>query len=287
MLAKLATFERKPQVDYLFFGTSLTQDGIAPRLVSRHLQEISPELPELVGFNAAAPGASIDDLLTLAPRYLYKPSLRVVFIELSTPHFSNTATLPATLQSPITTVEGRLAAALQNIFFIKFRNAFRLGNLGSFISLLLFSSSMSGSEARLNDFIAAWTGKDELVPENFNESLWVPAGISTQNNLQPLDGEREKIAAKVMQLSTMFQAQGIKVILYAPPASADYLVDKNGLTLFYNELAKRSKAELWNFIGLPIPAHFFKDPTHLSKKEGQPHWSYAIASQLAKLFRTI
>lgn len=285
MLAKLATYERKSKVDYLFFGTSRTQDGIAPRLVSDHLQEISPEFNDLVGFNAAAPGESIDDLIALAPRYLDKPGLRVVFIELSGPHFSNEPTLPATSKASPATVEAGLAAFLQNLYVIKYRTAFRPGNLGSIVSLLLFSSSMSGSESRLNDYLAAWMGKHESLPENFNENLWLPDIILPQKTIASSNEETNKTAEKIVKLSNLFQENGIKVIYLVPPATSAYLPERESLASLYQVLARRSKAETWNFITLPIPNHFFKDPTHLSKNEGQPHWSYAIASQLAKVLQ--
>lgn len=283
MLAKLATFERKPRVDFLFFGTSRIQDGIAPKLVSRHLQEISPAFGKLVGFNAAAMTAGIDDLLTIAPRYLNQPTLRTVFIELSVPHLGNQSTLPVASIPSQSTLEDQLAFSLQNIAFIKYRTAFRPGNLGSISSLLFFSSSMSGCETRLKDIVSAWLGKDEFSSENFNQQLGPPDIIISQNTEIPLSDELDKVATKLSTLSNLFLEKGIKVIFIVPPASTDPLPERDSLVPFYKELARRTHNEVWNFVSLTLPNTFFKDSTHLSKNEGQPQWSFAVANQLSKV----
>lgn len=285
MLAKLAMFERKSKVDYVFFGTSRTQDGIAPRLVTQHLQELSPELNTAVGFNAAAPGESIDDLLNLAPRYLDKAALKVVLIELSTPHLANEPSLPQSTDLSSPTLETGLAAALQNLNFIKYRTAFRPGSVGSIISLLLFSSSMSGSESRVSDLIAAWRNQTEAYPENFDEIMWAPQIISPQKTVVSITDEQNKVADKLISLAQTFQKNNIQVIFYVPPASSAILPERTNWTAFYHELSRRTQADIWNFAALPLPADFFKDPTHLSRHQGQSHWSYALASQLAKRLR--
>lgn len=283
MLAKLATFERKPRVDFLFFGTSRTQDGIAPKLVSRHLQEISPEFGELVGFNAAAMTASIDDLLSIAPRYLNQPTLRTVFIELSIPHLGNQSTLPKSSIPSQSTLEEQLALSLQKIALIKYRTAFRPGNLGSISSLLFFSSSMSGCETRFKDIVSAWLGNDRFLPGNFHQQLGPPEIISSQNTVIPLNDELDKVATKLSMLSNLFLEKGIKVIFIVPPASTEPLPERDSLVPFYKELARRTHNEVWNFVSLTLPNTFFKDSTHLSKNEGQPQWSFAVANQLSKV----
>jgi hypothetical protein len=55
-LAKAAIFSRHPRVEVLFLGTSRTQDGVSPELASRAVNETSPELGPVPGFNAAFTG---------------------------------------------------------------------------------------------------------------------------------------------------------------------------------------------------------------------------------------
>ena len=68
-LTKVAMFEQHPRVDVLFLGTSRTQDGVSPDLVTRGLRAAAPELGDLPGFNAAFTGSSLGALVSLAPRF--------------------------------------------------------------------------------------------------------------------------------------------------------------------------------------------------------------------------
>src|SRR5690349_15371017 len=67
-LTKAAMFDRHERVNILFLGSSRTQDGVSPDLVTRALQRIAPDLGEQPGFNAAFTGSSLGMLVSLAPR---------------------------------------------------------------------------------------------------------------------------------------------------------------------------------------------------------------------------
>src|SRR5262245_45425509 len=64
-LTKAAMYDRHARVNVLFLGSSRTQDGVSPDLVTRALQQAAPDLGELPGFNAAFTGSSLGMLLSL------------------------------------------------------------------------------------------------------------------------------------------------------------------------------------------------------------------------------
>lgn len=286
LLAKTANYQNKPHISYVFFGTSRTQDGVAPRLVSRHMQQLKPELQPQIGFNSATMGGSLDDLFQLLPRYLENPELRTVLIEISTPHLGNKPSLPAANVGDYKSFEERISYELQKFAIIKYRLAFRPGTFGTVISLLLFSPIMSGSEVRLTDFIAAWSGKIEPDPQDFHAEIWTPSPIIPNAADISFNQELENQLIKLKDISSKLKNNGIKVIFYVPPASSAPLPERDQLIPFYRELVYRTQADLWDFSSCAIPDKYFKDPTHLNKDEGKSSWSFAIAELLAKIQET-
>ena len=87
-LTKVAIFQQHPRVEILFLGTSRTQDGVSPALVSRTIQGIAPELGPVPGFNAAFTAATLDLVAAQIPRFGFRPGLKVVVLELSAPELS-------------------------------------------------------------------------------------------------------------------------------------------------------------------------------------------------------
>src|SRR5690242_18393269 len=123
-LAKVATFERHPRVEFLFLGTSRTQDGVSPDLATRALAEIAPELGEVPGYNAAFTGSSLDALISLVPRFGFRSDLRVVVIELSDAQIFNQPAPWDEHEPANVTIEDHLAKRLRAIQFIRYRTAF-------------------------------------------------------------------------------------------------------------------------------------------------------------------
>jgi hypothetical protein len=283
MLAKVAMFGEQRRVDFLFFGTSRTQDGLAPRLVCRHLAELSPEFKELAGFNAASTGSNYEDLLTVAPRYLQRPGLRAVIIELSPPHLSNPSSLPPVVEAE-TTAPDRLARALKQVALIRYRTAFLTDNLGRLPALLCFSSRLSGCETRGSEQLAAVLGWPESSPQGFDAQLWEPTVIVAPGKPTPLSPELETAAGQITALAQTYTEQGIRVIFSVPPLTARHqpAPERDTLKPLFSEVARRTGCEVWDFAAQPRPDKFFKDSSHLTRKDGRAHWSYALAQQLAR-----
>lgn len=288
MLAKVAVAERKPRVDFLFFGTSRTLEGVAPRLVARRLRELSPQLAGVAGFNAASTGSNTEDLLTLVPRYLRLPELRVVLIELSMPHFSNSPSLALPPAAAVRTLEERLAQGLQHVAFIRHRSAFISDNLGRLPALLLFSHALSGCETRGSEQIAAWLERAEPAPAGFDERLWQPAVISPGQPEAVLPAELEMQAVHWTRLAQAFAEKGVGVVFVVPPLTANHrpAPERETYPPLYRELVRRTGCEVWDFAAQPRPESFFKDTSHLTRKVGRAHWSYALAGQLKRKLET-
>lgn len=280
MMAKAAVFNKKKSVDLVFFGTSITQDGVSPPLVSRRLKEIVSS-NEINIYNAASTGSSIEDLIVVEPMYSHKLSLHAVIIELSDPLLNNKPTIPLTyLKSENKNIEKTLAESLNNLDFIKYRKAFYSDNIGRLLSLLLFSSLYSGHETRLIDQFNVWFNITEPSPLNYDETIWTPEIISTNNPVVTLNQKNEELANKMTSFVKLYTEKGIKVIFIVPPVSASPSTKQDQYIPLYEELARRTKCNIWNFNKHSIPDYFFKDPTHLNRKKGRAHWSYALADQI-------
>lgn len=284
MLAKVAMFGEQPRVDFLFFGTSRTQDGISPPLVSRHLAELAPEFKGAAGFNAASTGSNYEDLMTVAPRYFQRPGLRAVIIELSVPHLSNQPSLSPAIATHSQTEEDRLTRAVKNVAFVRYRTAFLTDNLGRLPALLFFSSRLSGYETRGSEQIASFLGREEPAPAGFAETVWQPEIISPPNKPTPLVADLEAAAAKITLLAKAYTERDIRVVFSVPPLTARHqpAPERDRLRPLFAEVARRTGCEVWDFAAQPRPDEFFKDPSHLSRKVGRAHWSYALAHQLAR-----
>lgn len=284
MLAKVAMFGEQRRVDFLFFGTSRTQDGISPRLVCRHLAELSPESKGRAGFNAASTGSNYEDLLTVAPRYFRRPGLRTVVIELSKPHLSNQPSLSPKVAELGQANEERLASVMRHVGFIRYRTAFVTDNLGRLPALLFFSSRLSGCETRGSEQIAAFLGREEPAPAGFDATLWVPDRIAPPASPIPLEAELESAAVQITALARAYTEHGIRVVFSIPPLTARHqpAPERDRLKPLFAEVARRTGCEVWDFAAQPRPDEFFKDSSHLSRKLGRAHWSYALAEQLAK-----
>jgi hypothetical protein len=282
-LAKVAMYERHPRVDVLFLGTSRTQDGVSPDLVTRALAEVAPNLGAVPGYNAAFTGSSLDALLTLVPRFGFRRDLKTVVIELSMPQLSNEPSPWEEPKADTLTMEDKLGQAAQCVAFIRYRKAFLSDNIIRLPALLVFAPSLGGWETRTAEQVASWLGHKETAATNFDQSLWKPAIIGVDATARKLNANYESIVAKLAALALQLQGHGLKVVFTVPPMSRE-LVDapeRERMLPLFAEVARRSKCEVWNFVPLSLPNRLFRDPSHLST-EGRAHYSKALALQLAR-----
>jgi hypothetical protein len=290
-LAKAAMIARRPRVNYIFLGTSRTQDGVSPVLISRAFHETYPAtaVGEAQGFNAAYPGASLDELAEIAPRYLGRHDLQAVIFELSEPQARNEGKIPeelirrGTSSETVTTLEDRLARKLEAIDLIRYRTAFRDG--GRLLTLLFFSSSISGWEVRGNDLAGAWLGKKEKSATDFNLSRWNPEVLRGGADPQSLNQADEAAASRFTKLAKLFAGRGIKVVFAVPPLTREawsQAPERDAMRPMFYEIARRTGAEVWNFAYLNLPGSFFRNESHLDQ-EGRAQYSQALAAKLAPL----
>lgn len=284
-LAKAAMSETHPRVDFLCLGTSRTQDGVSPALVTQALGEITPKLGELRGYNAAFTGSSLDTLQAIAPRYYNRKGIHAVIIELSDPQISNDPSPWAGAPTMDATLEDRLARCLRTLALVRYRTAFLPDNLGRLPALLLFAPSLGGWETRGSDQVASWLGRKEQFAVNFDALRWTPEIFTPAALPQQLDATNEVIATRLADLTRSFTDRGIRVAFAVPPLTLRWqpAQERDELRPLFSEVARRGRCEVWNYAAQPLPDDFARDPSHLNGR-GRAQWSRALAVQIARLF---
>jgi hypothetical protein len=285
-LTKVAMFERHPRVNVLFLGSSRTQDGVSPDLVTRTLQDIAPDLGEVSGFNAAFTGSSLGALVSLVPRFDGRQDLRMAVIELSEPQIFNEAAPWDEPARKAATLEERLADSVQHVAIVRYRKALIGANLGRLPSLLA-AASMSGWETKGSDQLASWMGRREDRATGFNRMQWRadvqrPAGSAT-----PLNADENNVADQLASLAAHFQSRGVTPIFAVPPLAASEMEapERHGLQALFAEVARRGQCEVWNFAPIQLPDTYFRDVSHLNR-EGRAQYSEALAYEIARVLKS-
>jgi len=287
-LTKVAMLELHPRVDVVFLGTSRTQDGVSPDLVTRALQSVAPELGEVPGFNAAFTGSSLGALISLVPRLDDRRDIRVAVIELSDPQiFNEPAPWDDTPRATVT-LEDRLADAVQRVHVIRYRKALLAGNLGRLPSLFI-GASLGGWETKGTEQAASWLGHRESRATGFDPALWKPAIVapgSAPSAPEPIDPTLAEVAAQLGSLARRFENRGVKAVFTVPPLSASVrdMPERQGLRALFAEVARRSGCEVWDFAALTLPDAYFRDVSHLNR-EGRAQYSEALAHELVRLLK--
>jgi hypothetical protein len=278
-------FDRHPRVNVLFLGSSRTQDGVSPDLMTRTLHDIAPELGEVTGFNAAFTGSSLGALVSLVPRFDGRSDLRLAVIELSDPQIFNEAAPWDEPKPTVVTLEDRLAGAVQHVAIVRYRKALIGANLGRLPSLLA-ASSMGGWETKGSDQLASWLGQHEERANAFYPPQWradillpttAPGAVSTAQS---------DVADQLASLAAHFIARGVTPVFVVPPLAASELEapERRGLQALFAEVARRGHCEVWNFAPIELPDTFFRDAGHLNR-EGRAQFSEALAHQIARVLK--
>jgi hypothetical protein len=284
-LTKVAMFDRHPTVNMLFLGSSRTQDGVSPDLVTRRLHDIAPELGPVTGFNAAFTGSSLGALVSLVPRFDGRADLRLVVIELSDPQIFNEAAPWDEPKRAVVTVEDRLADAMQHIAIVRYRKALIGANLGR-LPALLAASSMGGWETKGSEQLASWLGQREEQATAFDPRMWRADVLSPAAKPVTLSHEESDVADQLASLAAHFRAHGVVPVFAVPPLAASDLdaPERHGLQPLFAEVARRGQCEVWNFAPVELPDKFFRDVSHLNR-EGRAHYSDALAQEIARVLK--
>lgn len=284
-LAKAALCEKRPRVDMLFLGTSRTQDGVSPGLMTRAFSEMGPGHPEWEGFNVAFSGASLGDLMALGPRLSSRGGLKVAVIEVSEPQIQNRPPAWERLADPPPGIEGKLESWVKAVRLIRYRSAFLPDNIGRLPAMILFSGSLEGWETKGIDQVASWLGFKPKPATGFVPGLWSPPVIAPAQTAVRLAPDLEEVATRYADLARGFRAHGVRVVLAVPPLAKDLrsAPERGALKPFLAEVARRSECELWDYAALDLPDGLFKNSSHLGR-EGRAHFSKALAIQIAAKF---
>jgi hypothetical protein len=277
--------EQRPRVDILFLGTSRTQDGVSPDLVTRTLEEVALKPGKIIGFNAAFPGSSLDALTSLARRFARRPGLRLLAIELSEPQLANEPAPWEISDQPPATLEDWLARGLSaKVALVRYRSAFLPDNLGRLPALLVFGPALSGWETLGSDQVASWLGHQEKPATGFDPALWRPALFKPDSPARTLEPEADQQATRLAGIADSYRAKGVQVVFIIPPMmrAAGPVPERGRLKPLFAEVARRSGCEVWDYASLKLPDGLFHDPSHLGR-EGRAHFSQALAGQMAGL----
>ena len=284
-LTKVAMFDRHPRVNVLFLGSSRTQDGVSPDLMTRTLHDIAPELGDVTGFNAAFTGSSLGALVSLVPRFDGRSDLRMAVIELSEPQMFNEAAPWDEPKRTVVTLEDRLADAIAHVAIVRYRKALIGANLGRLPSLLA-ASSMGGWETKGSDQLASWLGRQEERANAFYPPQW-RADVLLPTAAPLVLGENENhVADQLASMAAYFSARGVTPIFAVPPLGAALLEapERQSLQPLFSEVARRGHCEVWNFAPIQLPDAFFRDISHLNR-EGRAQYSEALAHEIARVLK--
>ncbi len=287
-LAKVAMFERHSRVDILFLGTSRTQDGVSPALIAEAVTKFAPALAEIRGYNAAFTSSSLDALEALASRFLSKPELKLVVIELSDPQRRNPATpwKGDVVTANPSTLEGRLTQWAQRLHCVKQRSAFLSDNIARLPALLLFAPSLGGWEVKGADQLSVWLGHPEKPAADFDSQAWQPIVLPSNAGAQTLytGAEQWVIADRFSQVAAQYKARGIQVVFASPPLRPhpSLTSERASMEPLLQAVSYRSQCEVWDFSASKVSDRFFRDPSHLNA-EGRAHYSQALAIEITRL----
>ena len=281
-LTKAAILARRPKVGVLFLGTSRTQDGVNPDLVGRAIEERSPGLGRVPGFNAAFTGSSLEALLALVPRFGFRPDLRLVVIELSEPQIVNQpAPWEESLPAP-TTLEERLGRVMRHVALVRHRKALLGDGLGRLPALLVFGDALGGWESKGSQQLASWLGRREPPAAGFDPRLWSPRRVIGDASRRSLSPSADAVVDRLAELARRFRSHGIDVRFAVPPLSGQVAdaPERRDLQPLFAEVAGRSGCEVWDFTAARPPEAHFKDAGHLNQ-EGRAHYSQALGERVA------
>lgn len=282
-LTKVAMFDRHPRVNVLFLGSSRTQDGVSPDLVTRTLRDIAPELGEVTGFNAAFTGSSLGALVSLVPRFDGRSDVRIAVMELSEPQIFNEAAPWDEPPRTVVTLEDRLADAVQHVAIVRYRKALIGANLGRLPSLLA-AASMGGWETKGSEQFASWLGRHEERATAFYPPQWRADVLLPTTPSAALSEADSKVADQLASLAAHFSAHGVTPVFAVPPLASSELdaPERHDLQALFAEVARRGQCEVWNFAPIALPDAFFRDVSHLNR-EGRAQYSEALAHQIARV----
>ena len=269
ILTKAALLDGHGPLEVLFFGTSLSWDGISPRLFSAQLEKLRPGA-RARGFNLAVTSSTLETLEWLARRYAPRPGLRLAVIEVSEPQLQTGAPPweePA--REPRGAEEWIEDFSARHLRLIEHRGALRGESLERLPGLLFFAPRLDGSEVLVTEQIAAALGRPDVTQPS-------PPEVNAVHLAAAVAAEDPR-ARRFIRVASLLREGGAAVVFIVPPVQPARRTDAlRGI------LAPLSReAPLWDFSEADLPAEMFRDPSHLSHS-GRAAFSAALATETAR-----
>jgi hypothetical protein len=271
---KVAMFERQPETQLLFVGTSRFNDGISPRAVTSALGA------GWRGFNASTPGSSLEALAYVVQKTAHRDGLRLVLAELSDRQIAvdnefTVDALPA-FTDDAHDAEAWLATRAQaRSALLKHRRAWVLENLPRWGGLLA-APWFDGSEWFRTNSLVEWLRPASEAPSK----PWTPAPIA---RALPVEAANAHSAAAYAALAAEVMGAGRGIVFVTPPVAAKQRAASCSVTLraLAAEIVERSGAEVWDFACAETSDEFFHDGVEHLNERGRQAFSAAIAAGVA------
>ena len=278
VLAKAALLDRHGHVEVLFFGTSRTQDGVSPSLVSDELARAGG--PRVRAFNLASTASSLETLDYLAQRFAGRPGLELAVVEVSEPQLVSAA-LPWLPDAAPRDGEQRLLAWTAARVRLVEHRSFLIGeNLARLPALLLLAPRLDGSEVTMADQLAAALGARNAPAPPFDLASWAPT-IWTASQAAAQSPAPPNLEALV-SLARRLSSGGARVAFVVPPLAPGAHAPEREKPLrdLFAALAQETHCPVWDYSGIAAPADLFRGETHLAPA-GRAQFSRALAQQIA------
>lgn len=291
VLNKAELLERHRPVEFVFVGSSRSNDAVAPAVVSRSFNQQHPDIT-LRGFDLAVRLSSKAIQAYLVDRFAERPALRVVFLEVSAPQLADLPLdLPLALATPLfknapleTWLTGQLSRAVR---MYELRRAFIPENLLGALTLVTLAPAFDGSEVLGTEFVEALRGRPSAGEPSIAE--WRPTVSAIPAVNTPAPGEHAlppqvvTALAHYQTLYTRLADARVRVVFWVPPLGADPSAPERSADyqMLLAELARTTQAPIWDFAAEPTPSRWMRDAGHLNLA-GKHAFSWSFGELLAQ-----
>jgi hypothetical protein len=289
-LAKAEIFAQQSSPAFVLFGTSRTQDGVNPEIITRSISNLNPLITPVHGFNASYPGSTVSAFKYLSKNIYSKYKIKMVIVEVSKPQIENKSdgTEPwndGAREHSVETIEEALKLSINQLAIFRHRHMFIMDNLSRIPAVFLFPKALTGWESRGVDQVLTALGRIERGAIGFDSRLWEGRQIPTQPRNHGWSSHAQDTLLNYENIVRTFHGEQAKVVFLCPPiyTHENSLSDAEVLEIshFLIELKARTGCQIWDYSSSPAPLQFFRDRSHLNR-QGRAHFSTALAQRICE-----
>ncbi|MDH5425313.1 MAG: hypothetical protein OEY29_09985 [Gammaproteobacteria bacterium] len=286
-LVKLQMFVLRKQTDIVFIGSSRTQDGIEPDVITHTLGSLNPNLQSINVFNGGSAGSSLDRLAYFADKSLDKPGLKILAVEVSGPQLKDNNWTPSFYSAlPATDTEDFLQKKLSEyLYTVRYRKSFRIDSILR-SPLLFMANSSDGTEVFRRSNIRQWYADSHIELTDDDRAAWQSSILYPKEPAQfssPLKQPAQKYAEIYLNIAKKAKIKNVKLFLFVPPVTGSVLIEEcdNKHRAIYQQVANLTQSPLLLHSCVPLrPAFFYKSDNGHLNKIGRTVWSKKISTDI-------